>query len=68
MLPPGLRAAVALLLVSVWMGLLFAGGFLLHGALHLLLAGAAVLFPWRSLPPPVPPVPPEPPGAGPRRD
>ncbi len=55
---PNLRAAAALLLVSIWMGLLFAG-FLLHGALHLLLAGAAVMFPWRSLPPPVPPVPPE---------
>jgi hypothetical protein len=43
------RAAAALLLFSGWMGLLFAG-FLLHGALHLLLVGAAALFPWRSLP------------------
>jgi hypothetical protein len=67
MLPPGLRAAVALLLVSLWMGLLFAG-FLLHGALHLLLAGAAALFPWKSLPPPVPPVAPEPPGPDAGRD
>jgi hypothetical protein len=44
------RAAAALLLFSAWMGLLFAG-FLLHGALHLLLVAAALLFPWRSLPP-----------------
>jgi len=48
------RAAAALLLVSAWMGLLFAG-FLLGGALHLLLVGAAILFPWRSLAPPVAP-------------
>ena len=48
------RAAAALLLFSAWMGLLFAG-FLLHGALHLLLVVAALLFPWRSLPPPAPP-------------
>jgi|GEM_PF-2224016 len=49
------RAAGALLLFSAWMGLLFAG-FLLHGALHLLLVAAALLFPWRALPPPVSPV------------
>jgi hypothetical protein len=36
------------------MGLLFAG-FLLHGALHLLLVAAAWLFPWRSLRPPAAP-------------
>ncbi|HEV3075880.1 MAG TPA: hypothetical protein VHB47_15770 [Thermoanaerobaculia bacterium] len=41
------RAAAALLLFSAWMGLLFAG-FLLHGALHLLLVAAALLFPWRA--------------------
>jgi hypothetical protein len=52
------RAAAALLLFSTWMGLLFAG-FLLHGALHLLLVLAALLFPWRSLPPPVPPAGPD---------
>ena len=52
------RAAAALLLFSTWMGLLFAG-FLLHGALHLLLVAAALLFPWRSLPPPAPPVGPD---------
>jgi hypothetical protein len=49
------RAAAALLLFSAWMGLLFAG-FLLHGALHLLLVAAALLFPWRALRPPVPPI------------
>lgn len=49
------RAAAALLSFSTWMGLLFAG-FMLHGALHLLLVVAALLFPWRSLPPPLPPV------------
>lgn len=48
------RAAAALLLFSAWMGLLFAG-FLLHGALHLLLVVAALLFPWRSLAPPAAP-------------
>jgi hypothetical protein len=51
---PGLRAAAALLVFSAWMALLF-GGFLFHGALHLLLLLAAALFPWRSLPPPVRP-------------
>lgn len=45
---PLLRAALALLLLSAWMGLLFAG-VLLGGALHLLLPAAAVLFPWRWL-------------------
>jgi hypothetical protein len=50
------RAAVALLLLSGWMGLLFAG-FLFHGAIHLLLVVAAALFPWRSLPPSVTPPP-----------
>jgi hypothetical protein len=50
---PFARAAAALLLFSGWMGLLFAG-FLFHGALHLLLLGAAALFPWRWLPPATP--------------
>ena len=53
MLSPTWRAALALLLFSAWMGLLF-GGFLLGGALHLLLPAAAALFPWRHLPPPIP--------------
>ena len=48
------RAAAALLLFSAWMGLLFAG-FLFRGVLHLLLVGAMVLFPWRSLAPPADP-------------
>jgi hypothetical protein len=47
---PVLRAALALLLLSAWMGLLFAG-ILMGGALHLLLPAAALLFPWRSLAP-----------------
>ena len=50
------RAAAALLLFSAWMGLLFAG-FLLHGALHLLLVAAALLFPWRALAPRAPAAP-----------
>ncbi len=58
--PAFLRAAAALLLLSGWMGLLFAG-FFFHGALHVLLVAAAALFPWRSLPPPAP-------TAGPPRD
>lgn len=64
------RAAAALLLLSAWMGLLFAG-YLFRGALHLLLVGAAALFPWRSFappnpPPPAPSAPPAPPGEPPR--
>jgi hypothetical protein len=47
------RAALALLLFSTWMALLFAG-FLFGGALHLLLPAAAALFPWRWLAPPLP--------------
>ena len=43
-----LRVAAALLLFSGWMGLLFAGVFL-GGAIHLLLVGAAILFPWKLL-------------------
>jgi fatty acid desaturase len=52
------RAALALLLFSTWMALLFAG-FLFGGALHLLLPAAAALFPWRWLAPPLPPLPAE---------
>lgn len=45
---PTLRAALALVLFSAWMALLFAGvaG---GGAIHLLLVGAGVVFPWRAL-------------------
>jgi len=45
---PLLRSALALLLFTAWLALLFsghAGG----GAVHLLLAGSAVLFPWTAL-------------------
>jgi hypothetical protein len=41
-----LRAAVALLLTSVWLVLLLTG-FHLGGATHLALLGALVVFPWR---------------------
>ena len=44
---PTLRAALALILLSCWLALLFAG-FVLGGAVHLLLAAALVLFPWRA--------------------
>jgi hypothetical protein len=42
------RAAVALLLFSAWLALLFAG-YAGGGAVHLLLAAALALFPWRAL-------------------
>ncbi len=45
---PLIRAALALLLFSGWMALLFAG-LAAGGAVHLLLAGAAVAFPWKAL-------------------
>ena len=45
---PTLRAAVALLLFSSWMALLFAG-FVFRGGVHLLLLAALVLFPWKAL-------------------
>lgn len=45
---PTLRAAVALLLFSSWMALLFAG-FALGGGVHLLLLAALMLFPWKAL-------------------
>jgi hypothetical protein len=44
---PTLRAALALALFSGWMALLFCG-FALGGGVHLLLAAALVLFPWRA--------------------
>ena len=46
-LSPTLRAALALLLFSAWLALLFsglAGG----GAVHLLLLAALVFFPWKA--------------------
>ncbi len=45
---PVLRAALALLLFTSWLALLFAGS-ALKGGVHLLLLGALVLFPWRAL-------------------
>jgi hypothetical protein len=61
------RAALALLLFSGWMALLF-WGFAFHGGVHLLLAAGLALFPWkaagaRTLPPgpsPDPSLPPSP--------
>jgi hypothetical protein len=56
---PVLRAALALLLFSGWMALLF-WGFALGGGVHLLLAGSLGLFPWkavRALTPPTPSLP-----------
>lgn len=49
-LSPTLRAAIALLAFSGWLGALF-WGVLFGGAAHLLLPVAAVFFPWRSLGP-----------------
>ncbi|HEX9943930.1 MAG TPA: hypothetical protein VGG03_18105 [Thermoanaerobaculia bacterium] len=45
---PTARAALALLLFSSWLALLFAG-FVFAGAVHLLLLAALILFPWRAL-------------------
>lgn len=45
---PILRAALALLLFTGWLALLFMG-FAAGGAVHLMLAGALVLFPWRTV-------------------
>ena len=44
---PVLRSAASLLLLSGWLVALFAG-FAAGGTVHLLLAGALVLFPWRA--------------------
>jgi hypothetical protein len=44
---PLIRAALALVLFSGWLALLFSG-FALHGAVHLLLAAGLGLFPWRA--------------------
>jgi hypothetical protein len=47
-LAPALRAALALASFSGWLALLFAG-LTGRGAVHLLLLGALVLFPWKAL-------------------
>jgi hypothetical protein len=46
-LSPTVRAAVALLLFSAWLALLFAG-LAGGGAVHLLLLAALALFPWKA--------------------
>lgn len=43
-----LRTGLALLLFTGWLALLFVG-FAGGGAVHLLLAGALALFPWKAL-------------------
>lgn len=48
MIPPEIRAALALLLVSSWMVLLFIG-WTLGGVVHFFLALALLVFPWRGL-------------------
>jgi hypothetical protein len=45
---PTVRAALALSLLSLWMAGLFSGVFL-GGAVHLLLLGSCLVFPWRAL-------------------
>lgn len=45
---PIVRALVSMVLFSYWMALLFAG-FAFGGGVHLLLAGAAGVFPWRAV-------------------
>jgi len=47
MTTPTARAALALILFSGWMALLF-WGFAFGGAVHVLLAAALALFPWRA--------------------
>lgn len=44
---PTLRAALALAALSAWLVLLFSG-WTIAGAVHLLLAAAVALFPWRA--------------------
>jgi hypothetical protein len=51
---PTVRAALAFALVSGWLTLLFVG-WIWGGAVHLLLAAAFLVFPWRALPAPLPP-------------
>jgi hypothetical protein len=44
---PIVRALASMVLFSSWMALLFAG-FAFGGGVHLLLAGAGAVFPWRA--------------------
>lgn len=44
---PTLRAALALAALAAWLVLLFSG-WTIAGAVHLLLAAAVALFPWRA--------------------
>lgn len=43
-----LRTALALFLFTGWLALLFMG-YAAGGAVHLLLAGALAIFPWKAL-------------------
>ncbi len=45
---PTLRTVLALLLFTGWLALLFVG-YAAGGAVHLLLAGALGVFPWKAL-------------------
>jgi len=45
---PTLRVALALLLFTSWLALLFTG-FAFGGAVHLVFLAALVLFPWKAL-------------------
>jgi len=45
---PTVRVALSLLLFTGWLALLFTG-FAAGGAVHLMLAGALALFPWRTV-------------------
>jgi hypothetical protein len=47
-LAPLPRAALGFALLAIWLVVLFAG-FAGGGAVHLLLAGALIVFPWRAL-------------------
>jgi hypothetical protein len=53
MFSSAVRAGLGLSLVSSWLTLLFVG-WTLGGGVHLLLAAALVIFPWRDLPSPLP--------------
>jgi hypothetical protein len=44
---PAIRAVFSLILISAWLALLFSG-LAFGGAVHLFLAAALALFPWRA--------------------